>query len=128
MKNCVSLETAKALKEAGFVAQAPEMLQAYYIQGAFFYITKIISDSVFIAHKDGSEPTPFSLEWLKACTFAPSATDILAQMDTHIQLSKGRDGWICKKGEFFEVDICPHEAAAKMFIDRKKYGHDKIQK
>lgn len=110
MKNCVSLETAKALKEAGFGPSLENPIGFYYI-GNFLIKANSIVDLLG-----------------KESSYAPSAVEILDQMDTHIQLSKGRDGWICKKGEFFEVDICPHEAAAKMFIERKKYGHDKIQK
>lgn len=121
-KPTVSLETARQLEEAGFVP--PEVVEKWQLYWALEDLCL-----VGFTYQDGDieliRPVMRDIEYTedqfkRLATFAPTATDILAQFQG--RLSRGMDGqWKCKftVTQFYEdcyYDDCPHEACAKAYL------------
>ena len=98
MKNCVSLETAKDLKEAGFGPSLENPIGFYYIGNSLIKANSIVD----LLGKESS--------------YAPSAVEILDQMPIRTTLMKGKGEWFCQLKGILSANKCPHEAAASAFL------------
>lgn len=123
MSKTVSIETAEALRKAGFPQPEPIIPTYVYFDGRLC-LAEVFFDS---GEYELSGPKIRRTSLLKTdfdvhCTFAPTALDILEQL-TGAFLTKKSDGlWQCsiKTGEgraIFNSNTCPHEACAKTWIE-----------
>ncbi len=122
MDNIVTLETAKALKAAGFPQPEPKEGQIWYglIQRQEQPLF-IIFDGDFFVDRYGNCYGKEAFEnW---GTFAPTATDILRQLGFSSMLEPISQGWMCTfRGYPYLHKENAAEASAKAFLESAKNG------
>ncbi len=119
MKNIVSFETARRLKEAGFPQPEPEVGQVWVEPEGIAYVIALIRDTEFwgryMNHVDRIDECDISE--IKNDAFCPTATDILLDMPDGYRLTRVNRGmFLCTEEEpLLGTDGCkvnPAEAAA----------------
>ncbi len=125
MKNVVSFETAKALREAGFPQANPTQGQFWYDdKKRMFVICAVNKKSV-----DGmwiGRGTAFKSQMSDADIFAPTATDIMKELGRHFSMSIDYIGWIVRHHDLSEHGVGRHvhenpaEACALAWLEMKK--------
>ena len=124
MKNCVDLETAIALKEAGFVPPEFNAWQMYYVDELLSTVSFLFQDgdieyvSYGISRFNNTKRTDF----LKKAVFAPNAVYILAQMPVGSGLEIASSGnWYSHYNGVVDYSRCPHQVMAEAFLNWKKH-------
>ena len=124
MKTTVSLETAKQLAEAGFLPPEVAMDGQFWFDGDnCLYVIHCTEPPFVHGVFIGDDHAGFCEEQNEYELFAPTATDILAQMPEGTRLVKHGTGWVCAWDLDYvgasvdnREDECPHECAAKAFL------------
>ena len=125
MKNTVSIETALALREAGFPQPEPIIQTQVYFDGRLC-LAEVFYDSgeYELSGANIRRTSLLKTEFDMYCTFAPTAIDILDKFP-FASLTKTSDGvWQCsiRIGEgraIFKNNTCPHEACAEAWMSWK---------
>lgn len=135
MKNTVTFETAVRLKEAGFPQPVPDFGQTWLAEKETIILGG--KSKAFPTRRlcvsDGSSDLVFTDEWISEnMVFAPTATDILAELPDFFYIRKGTYNGNPIFTIFEErmpdvpsmlvskwVDHNPHEAAALPYLETK---------
>jgi hypothetical protein len=101
MKNTVSFETASRLKAAGFPQPEPEAGQVWYEGQKAYVLGKIEQRQLHGVYLDGECFEACDINAMRDDIFAPTATDILAQLPSAANISKpfNAELWLCVYGE-----------------------------
>lgn len=132
MKNVVSFETAKALRDAGFPIPDIQIGQVWYND---------LKEPSVIVQRDhefktqwagchlgtGATGNMFKASEIKEnCCFAPTATDIMKELGRHFSMSIDYIGWIVRHHDLSEHGVGRHvhenpaEACALAWLELKK--------
>ena len=120
MKNVVSFETARRLKEAGFKQPRPEFGQVWFDQDGAYVIGNVKNDIISGAWSAGDCFTDASISSMLADVFAPTATDILEQLP-HNFCIRGKSVFSLEPGDAYNIGRQfyadnPAEAAALAWL------------
>lgn len=136
MKNVVSFETARALKDAGFPQPEPEAGQVWY--DIYEYKYMILDDpigphgnitSVWVFPDDSQFAVTTSIFLKDHCVFAPTVTDILSELGDNYGIFAGCNSpfTVAKVNTYREVEYLrysyntnPAESGAAEYIKIKK--------
>lgn len=101
MKNTVSFETASRLKAAGFPQPEPEAGQVWREERYAHIVIGEMEDGFSVCFESRTGPWIEVVETLEGLVFAPTATDILAQLPSAANISKpfNAELWLCVYGE-----------------------------
>lgn len=126
MKNVVSFETAKALRDAGFLQPKPEPGQFWYDDTKRLFVIAAVG-TTSVTGMWIERGTAFQSKMNEFDVFAPTATDILEHLGRHFTTSKDSEtNWIVRHHDLSEngKPICTHgnhaEASAKMWLQVNK--------
>ena len=130
MKNVVSFETAKALRDAGFSIPEPNHGQFWYLEytGELEVITFVGGNGVhrmYIPFLKGMNSCAKDA-FLNGSVFAPTATDIMKELGRHFSMSIDYIGWIVRHHDLSEHGVGRHvhenpaEACALAWLELKK--------
>jgi hypothetical protein len=101
MKNTVSFETASRLKAAGFPQPDIEAGQVWREERYAHIVIGEMEDGFSVCFESRTGPWIEVVETLEGLVFAPTATDILAQLPSAANISKpfNAELWLCVYGE-----------------------------
>jgi hypothetical protein len=128
MKNCVDLETAIALKEAGFVPPEFDLWQMYYVDDLLSAITFLFQDGdiEYVSYGISRFNITKRADFLKKAVFAPNALEIMRQMPVGSSLENDTfkswfSVWRNDHKKFSHHDRCPHQVMVEAFLSWKKH-------
>ena len=124
MKNIVTFETAKRLKEAGFPQPMPEAGQVWYANDVNMRVSIVHVGGRAVNHVNQGYMLIYNTpirEFKTDCVFAPTATDILREMPGTILVlenygSQGKAWELWKNGGLISELGDPAEAAALAWL------------